>query len=234
MANVEPKMDFRWRDSAGVELEAFQVTLASRWAAADWPPWLQTQSVAMEVNKVYTDASNPKALFINLDSGRYEVERDAYIVHESGVLRVMNCAGFESHFTKVVPIPPKVEHEEALPDFELTHKYVDGKLVPLTPEEIEAKQLAKPPTLHVQQPGPVLAPGAASDVNEMRNEMMSAIKLLKEGNEEGEDGLPPAGEKALDYLILSMAKRTRWCNCPPGQCAQEDEAGCRLHSPLVT
>jgi hypothetical protein len=232
MTNVDPKMDFRWQDSAGVELEAYQVTLAARWDSEHWPPWLQTQKAVEEINKVYTDAAHPKSLFIYLESGRYEIERDAYIIHDGGTLRVMDSERFETHYDKVVPIPPKEINPESLPNFELTHKMEDGKLVPLTPEEIEAKQLAQPPKPEV--PAIPLAPGTDSDVSEMRNEMMSAIRLLKKCAEEEGDGLPPSAEEALDYLIHSMSKRTRWCNCPPGQCSQEDEAGCRLNSPLVT
>ena len=70
------------------------------------------------------------------------------------------------------------------------------------------------------------------DSKEMRNEMLSAITMLQEAYEQA-DGLPPRAEEALDYLINAMAKRTKWCNCPPGQCAGEDQAGCRLNSPLV-
>lgn len=221
-------MDFRWRNTDGSEIEAFKVTRRARWDTESWPPWLQTQKAVGETNRVYTDASAPQSLFIALDSGEYEIEHDAYIIYESGVLTVQNGEVFERQFDKVVPVPPEVIHPEALPDFETTHKVEDGKLVPLTPEEVEAKQLAKPPKS--EPPALPLAPGADSDVTEMRNEMMSAIKLLKGGEEE----LPPSGEAALDYLILSVSKRTRWCDCPPGQCAQEDEAGCRLHSPLVT
>lgn len=64
---------------------------------------------------------------------------------------------------------------------------------------------------------------AVGDITEMGNEMMSAIKLLQEGK----------SEEAVDYLIHALAKRTRWCNCPPGQCAGEGLAGCRVNSPLV-
>ena len=67
---------------------------------------------------------------------------------------------------------------------------------------------------------------AKHDTNEMRGEMMDAIKML-------EDSKPT---EALLFLKKSMAARVTWCNCAPGQCELLEGAspeGCRRKSPLV-
>jgi hypothetical protein len=82
----DPKRDFRYRDEAGVELEAYRISPSARWLSQEWPDWLQTQGSAKEINKVYTDPASPNTLFINLESGRFGIEENAYVIYENGTL----------------------------------------------------------------------------------------------------------------------------------------------------
>lgn len=226
VANLEPRMDFRYRDEAGVEIEAFQVTLASRWDAEHWPPWLQTQGSANELNKVYTDAADPKHLFISLESGRFAIEEDAYIVMEGGLLMVQAGDAFESQFSKVVPVPPRNLDKESLAGFERTHRMEDGKLVKLSQEEIDAL----PTVEKLEYEKPVLreldmVPGAVdqSVSSNLRPKAEIAFEMMLEGDD-------AAGMRVLKN---ALADETDWCVCAPGQCVGGPRWGCRQNSPLV-
>lgn len=130
-----------------------------------------------------------------------------------------------------------------MPELAWIVKYPDGHFGIVDALDFEEYSKVVPVPLAVVHPPAdsnvtTLQPVAAvenvvGDIVEMRNEMMSAIKLLQEVDADGEDRLPPKAEAALDYLIHAMSKRTKWCVCPPGQCGGKDEAGCRLNSPLV-
>jgi hypothetical protein len=220
MANLEPHMDFRWVNLDGSQVEAYQITRGARWASENWPAWLQTQKAGKETNRVYTDSSTPNALFIALESGEYEIEMDAYVIHENGILSVQNGEVFEQQFDKVVPIPAKVETPESLPDFEMTHKVEDGKLIPLSPEEIEAKRLALPP-----KPAPMLSvvPVTESHGSSLRPKAEIAYELLVDGDVDA----------AKSVLAKALGDETEWCQCAPGQCSGGARWGCRKNSPLV-
>ncbi len=129
-----------------------------------------------------------------------------------------------------------------LPELAWIVKYADGHygiVDALDFEEYSKVVPNPPPVIHAPADGGVAPLSAATvenvvgDVTEMGNEMMSAIKLLQAVNEDGQDSLPPKAEEALDYLIHALGRRTKWCNCPPGQCAGNNEAGCRINSPLA-
>lgn len=221
MANLEPRMDFRYRDEAGVEIQAFQVTLASRWDAEHWPPWLQTQGSANELNKVYTDAADPKHLFISMESGRFAIEEDAYIVMEGGLLMVQAGDAFESQFSKVVPLPERNLDEESLAGFERTHRMEDGKLVKLSQEEVDAL-----PKLPYEKP--VLKEITMSAIDEyvpssLRPKAEIALEMMLDGDDVA----------ALKVLRQALADETEWCACSPGQCSGGPRWGCRQNSPLV-
>ena len=218
-------MDFRYRDEAGVEIEAFQVTLASRWDADHWPPWLQTQGSANELNKVYTDAADPKHLFISLESGRFAIEEDAYIVMEGGLLMVQACDAFEGQFSKVVPLPPRVLDEESLAGFERTHRMEDGKLVKLTDDEIAAlpKLPYEKPELKVYHRDDDGTDTKLVPESTLRPKVEIAYEMLLDDDD-------AAG---LKVLRQALADETDWCTCAPGQCINGPRWGCRQNSPLV-
>lgn len=216
----DPRMDFRYQDEAGVELEAFKVTRAGRWDSEHWPQWLQTQGSANELNKVYTDPARPNTLFINLESGRFGIEDDAYVVFEGGQIRVESEEHFEGRFTKVVPIPPRALDPESMPDFERRHKVVDGKAVKLEEDELAALPPEEPKVVPIA-PAPEAAP--APSASDLRPKAEIAYEMLADGDVE-------AGIKVLRG---ALADETEWCSCPPGQCAGGPRWGCRQNSPLV-
>lgn len=131
-----------------------------------------------------------------------------------------------------------------LPPLAWVVRYSEGKLGYIEALEMENYVKVVPLPLPVVHPpadavAPVLAvvpavENVVGDITEMRNEMLSAIKLLQEVGEDGGDDLSGKALEALDYLKARMAARTKWCNCPPGQCEQPDDLdGCREKSPLL-
>jgi len=231
-ANTDPKMDFRYKDAAGVEIEAYQVTKGARWDAEHWPPWLQTQGNAKDINKVYTDAADPNRLFISLDSGRFGLEHDAYVIFENGQLRVQSGGAFDEQFTKVVPVPPRILDEPSLPDFELMNKLDDaGKIVARTPEEVEAKraEIAARPSLQVGHLASELPPAmaAAEAAGMVSSTLRPKVEIAYEMLLDDDDS---AG---LKVLRQALADETDWCNCAPGSCIGGPRWGCRQNSPLV-
>jgi hypothetical protein len=222
----DARMDFRYRDEAGVELEAFKVTPAGRWDTEHWPAWLQVQGSAREINKVYTDPASPNTLFINLESGRFGIEENAYIVYENGTLRVENGQQFEGRFEKVVPLPPRKLDPESLKGFERTHRVENGKLVKLTAEEIAALPPEEPqlrPELALVPTAPDVIGSQQLTGSDLRPKAEIAYEMMKEGDVD-------AGIKVLGK---ALADETAWCTCPPGQCAGGPRWGCRQNSPLV-
>jgi len=223
----DPKQDFRYRDEAGVELEAFQVTASGRWATQDWPNWLQMQGSASEINKVYTDADHPKSLFINLEAGRFGIEEDAYVIFENGNIRVESGAAFDDRFDKVVPFAPRNLDAPSLEGFENTHRVDENnKLVKLTPEEVaalppEPNNTDKEVTGHIRNIDE--APVIGSQASTLRPKAEIALELMLDGsNAEG-----------ILVLKQALADETDWCSCAPGQCANGPRWGCRQNSPLA-
>jgi hypothetical protein len=231
MGNTDPKMDFRYKDAAGVEIEAYQVTKGARWDAEHWPPWLQTQGNAKDINKVYTDAADPNRLFISLDSGRFGLEHDAYVIFENGQLRVQSGGAFDEQFTKVVPVPDRILDDPSMPDFELLNKLEDGKIVPRTPEEIEAKraEIAARPQEYVVVADaiPIPVENVIGSQSTLRPKVEIAYEMLLDDWDWADDS---AG---LKVLRQALADETDWCNCAPGQCTGGPRWGCRQNSPLV-
>jgi hypothetical protein len=225
---VDPKHDFRYIDEAGVEVEAYKVTKGARWAAHDWPSWLQTQSSVKDVNKVYTDPSDPNRLFINLPEGRFGIEDDAYVVYEGGAIRVQGGEDFERTFGKVVPVPPRNLDEPSLPGFEQTHSVVDGKLIALDPvindpQAIAAQAEVVSPSEAAEYRGCDYGDDEPNPIDEALNAIKDAILMLQERE----------GEEALKLLKDGLTARTKWCDCVPGQCADKETWSCRQKSPLV-
>lgn len=216
MPEKDAKMDFRWRDEAGVEVEAYKVTKGARWASQDWPEWLQIQGNARDLNKVYTDAADPNRLFISLESGRFGLEDNAYVIYENGGLKVQSSAIFEQQFNKVVPIPPRVLDEESLAGFESSHRVEDGKLVKLSADEVAALPPEKP-TLSVVEPVTKL------QVSNLRPKAEIALELMIEGDT----------SSAQKVLKQALSDETQWCSCVPGSCDGGPRWGCRQNSPLV-
>jgi hypothetical protein len=229
MSDKDPKHDYRYRDDAGVEVEAFQVTAAGRWATQDWPPWLNVASTAEQTGAVYTDPAAPNSLFINLPEGRFRVEQDAYLVYENGQLSVRNQDGFESAFTKVVPLPPrKLDPPSAAHINEREYRVENGKLVKLTDEErAELPPEEEPPLLTI-----VEGKGTTAKLNtepppsvfsQLRPKAEIVLELLQDGDTQA----------AIGILRTALSDETEWCSCAPGNCQNGPRWGCREKSPLV-
>ena len=227
----DPKRDFRYRDEAGVELEAYRISPSARWLSQEWPDWLQTQGSAKEINKVYTDPASPNTLFINLESGRFGIEENAYVIYENGTLRVENGEQFDERFTKVVPIPPRNLDAPSLENFERTHRIDENnKLVKLTEEEIDAL----PPEedvigshLEMTQPlrivEPVTQPIVQGSYAELRAKAEIAYEFMLEADP----------QQAKSILKRALSDETVWCSCAPGNCVGGPRWSCRQNSPLV-
>lgn len=231
MTDADGKRDFRYT-LGDRTIEAYQITPATRFNDKEWPDWLRRQRLPDEPNTVYINTDDPNRLWLTLPTGDVQLPELAWIVKEKGFeeLTFIEAEDMET-YTKVVPIMPRDYGPPAdgMPD--------ESHLVDLYPQHVpegKTKDNYRRKPADVVPPLPVASvQNISGDVTEMRNEMLSAIKLLKQAEEQADNGLPPAGEEALDYLIAAMAKRTRWCDCPPGVCNQEDDAGCRINSPLV-
>ena len=238
---TDPKRDFRYT-LGDLQVEAYQITPATQHSDQDWPDWLKRQRLPDDINSIFSMVENPSRLLLNLPTGEVELPPLAWIVqYNDGHLGIVDALDFEE-YTKVVPVPDKVYDPPAdgMPDeshmAEIFPQHIkEGKTIDdyrrPAQEEVSAVQL---------QPEPGAVTVLPSDAAELQSEMMQAIRLLQEGNDpvdrtaDGRDeAIIDSHEKALDYLIHSMVKRTKWCTCPPGMCTNEDEAGCRINSPLV-
>lgn len=235
---TDPKRDFRYT-CGDIELEGYQITPATQHSDQDWPDWLKRQRLPDDINSVFIDVENPRVLWLNLPTGEVQLPPLAWIVkHKDGHLGIVDALDFEA-YTKVVPIPPKVQPPAAdgMPD--------ESHMAAAFPQHItEGKTIedyrhpAQGASISLTEvPGAIVV--SPSDVTELQSEMMQAIRLLQRGARDDEIDLPSEDidrciiTEALDHLIHSMAKRTEWCTCPPGICSGADLAGCRINSPLV-
>jgi len=227
----DPKRDFRYRDEAGVELEAYRISPSARWLSQEWPDGLQTQGSAKEINKVYTDPASPNTLFLNLASGRFGIAENAYVIYENGTLRVENGEQFDERFTKVVPIPPRNLDAPSLENFERTHRIDENnKLVKLTEEEIAAlppeedvigshSEMAQ--ALRIVEP--VTQPIVQGSYAELRAKAEIAYEFMLEADP----------QQAKSILKRALSDETVWCSCAPGNCVGGPRWSCRQNSPLV-
>ena len=212
MTDTDPKMDFRYK-MGETEIEGYQITPASRWQQEKWPSWLVMQRLPDDTNALYSAGDGSDNLILALPSGDFVLPPMAWVVKSAtGSLEIVEAMDMEA-WVKVVPVPePKV------------HPPADG-----IPDKADVVALKPVATLE----------NVAGDTNELRNEMLSAIKMLQDVGTDGEDDLPPKAEEALAYLKHRLAVRTLWCTCAPGQCAYSNEnaklniASCRQNSPLV-
>lgn len=223
---VDAKMDFRYIGPDG-ELEGYQMTRKHFLQDQLWPSWLKMQRTTAETNCIFRVGV---AIWLSSPAGEQVIPEAAWIVKDgAGNLSLVAALEFET-YAKVVPIPPKIitpPADGSEEDFILANR---GQLEAAGINVDEALNTAanrkEAPQLSVVGPPAAAEEALASisgDTNEMCDEMMAAIRLLQEG----------AADEALNYLIKVMAGRTEWCNCPPGQCAGEGLAGCRVNSPLV-
>ncbi len=213
---TDPARDFRYT-KGDLEIEAYQITPASRWQDEQWPDWIKKQRLADDINCVYTNADNPEVLWMSLPEGDVQLPYLAWVVkHASGDLGFKEALEMET-WVKVVPIPPPTVHPPA-----------DG--IP----DVAAVTVLKPVLTEES------LKNISGDVTELRNEMLSAIKMLQDVWDGPGETLQPVAEEALNYLKKCMSARTLWCTCAPGQCAYSDEnsdmdvASCRQNSPLVS
>jgi len=209
---VDPAKDFRYEAPDGIVIEAYQITPKTRWRDQEWPPWLKKQRLDTDTNCVFTMADKPDDLWLALAGGDIEIPYLAWVAKRGdGSYYTIEAIEMEE-YTKVVPLPPPVFHPPA--------DATPGVVVEL-PTKAAQEHLTN----------------IAADTTEMRGEMMGAIKLLQEVDPED---MPAPAASALEFLKRSMAARTRWCDCSPGQCeggpdgTQPDIGSCRQHSPLVS
>lgn len=213
---TEPERDFRYT-LGDVEIEAYQITPRSRWQDQLWPDWLKKKRLNDDKNCVFTLSDNPDVLWLALPDGDVELPYLAWVVkHANGNLGYMEAMLMEA-YTKVVPVPTPVVHAPAdgIPDLASV-----TALKPVVNEE-SLKNIS-------------------GDTTELRNEMLSAIKMLQEADADPDAHIPEKVDEALTYLKACMAARTIWCKCPPSLCARKAEEGadidiasCRQNSPLV-
>jgi len=231
---TEPDKDFRYTIGDS-EFEAFQLTPHNRWQDKDWPPWVTKQRLPEEPNTIYTNAENPSLVTLTLPVGEIEIPELGWVAkYPDGTLGVIDPFEMEKA-VKVVPNVPKVSAPPAdgMPD--------ESHLMDIYPQHVKEGENYKRPAVELSPAAKLAAaaelPGSIvvtnNDVTEMRNEMVSAIKILQESEADGENLLTSGAVKALEYLIAAVSKRTRWCNCSPGNCEGEDDIGCRVNSPLV-
>lgn len=222
----DAEKDYRWQSDDGIELEAYKITRGSRWQEKKWPSWLRMQATAKDDNCVYTDASAPNALFIQIDGAQYQIADGAYITYDGGRLRVQDGENFEATFTKVVPIPPRNLDPASLPDFEDMHRVEDGKLVKLTPEEIAEKAAAKVTVKALSATASVtkLQPNAMTESDSrIAENAKKAFELLCEG----------LFSEAETVLRDGLSAEVKWCNCAPHLCDGGPRWSCRRNSPLA-
>ena len=212
--------DFRY-EKGGTEIEAFQMTPANRYAQKEWPAWMDSRWLMTIDGEEWLERGGEEQAIPPL----------GWICNNpDGTITIRGAMEMEE-WAKVVPVEVKevTPAADGMPD--------ESHLAKAFPQHMAQGKTVED---YTHKPGEAAAPipvatpeNVLGDTNELRNEMMSAIKMLHEAHELSETGLPPKGEEALDYLKKALAKRTKWCNCIPGDCYDENDHGCRQSSPLL-
>jgi len=228
--------DFRYIDSNNAEIEAYQITDRTRWQDEDWPPWMVKQRTKDQKNCLYTDAANPNALYIALDSGDGQLGYMAFVIQNAdGSLSVMGEIEFNQYYSKVVPVPPKA------PPAPPADNMTDQEFYDSIDEETREKLNLTDPATRPAQPQLTVEASAVmvadidaekqlEEVAVLRDQMERAIELLKPSTAK-------ASIKAMQYLKIGLDTAKdgglKWCECDPGQCDDSSEWGCREKSPLL-
>lgn len=229
MTDADPKMDFRYT-KGDLEIEAYQITPATRWQDEQWPDWIKKQRLADDINCVYTNADRPEVLWLALPDGEVQLPYLAWCVkYADGHLGFIDALEMEN-FAKVVPnvetpIAPAADGlaDEARLAEAFPHLMTKGKTV-------DDYRRPAAPLAAVAAAAPQAVADVSGDVVKLCSEMMLGIKMLQSNC---------TVEDALTYLKKCMAARTVWCHCAPDQCSREHEdkdadlASCRKNSPLV-
>ena len=243
--------DFRYEMPDGSEVEAFQLTEATRYNEKLWPDWFNSRMF------MTADKEGKKTQYLNINDVETEIPPYGWIVLEGGRIKVVDWEEME-HAEKVVPeILPIPDKAKPLPDDALLlAAKLSGKSVEEMREQDEM-QVAKTNRLReemiARQSGiePEISPEAEDLAAQREAEIAGkpVDDLLANNSAPGpqttDDGL--ILECAMAYESLkeghidagvsalhkALAPRVNWCNCAPGQCAGGERLTCRLNSPLA-
>ena len=210
--------DFRYRFPDESVVEGFQVTEKTRYRETEWPDWMDSRFLInygggqqrLLIDNVETIIPK-KGWIIRHGDGRIEAVADVImenavkVVQEKVVVHPRADAGItDEQLAAAAGIELPEDHVE--PDTSVD--YVPGAI-----EDVE-----RPPE------NVVALPTLTPDDQDLLFDARSVFERLCEGDFDG----------AKHELHMALAKRTDWCNCPPGICNKEKEDwGCRKFSPLA-
>jgi hypothetical protein len=209
----------------GEVVEAFQMTIDTRYQEKGWPAWMKS-SYLMTIDGVE---------WLNINDVETEVPDLGWIVHHEGgrieAVDYLVMEKAEKMVIEVVEQPPEqlVKDEDAL-------VALAAKLAGVSVEEFLARQEAKAGKPDTLAPTRKLKPDNSNIAayNEMVHDQLDAPTDLRATRLAYE--LMAAGdlEAAKEALGTALQERTEWCNCGPGQCDGKSERwACRTNSPLA-
>jgi hypothetical protein len=241
--------DFRYEMPDGSEVEAFQLTEATRFQEKGWPDWMDSRYL---MTKESVDGGK-KTNWLNINDVETEIPVYGWIVNEGGRIycveyEVMEQA--EKVVPEVVPIPSKANY---LPDDALR---LAAKLSKQTFEEVKEADRAQVDRTNALRDEIIRAQGGEPEPDSRVEEIARAREAEILGESEqitvrtvGEPGPAPAvpipelitvlevlkndAPAGIAALKASVSQRVTWCTCPPGQCAGGDQISCRQNSPLT-
>ena len=202
--------DFRYTMPDGSEIEAFQVTEKTRYLEADWPEWMDSRYF------MTIDSEE----WLNVNDVETRIPEYGWVVNRGGQITAVDFTVMEKA-DKVVkeekPYHPPAEVDEE--KFLAAAAKITGKSV----EELRMEEVTMPPPEPISNVTEITGQFRNKDYDELLDEVWEALKISN------------ATDEALHRKLRTiLAKRTEWCNCPPGMCEGGEIRGCRANSPLAS
>jgi hypothetical protein len=222
------KRDFRY-EKDGAEIEAFQLTPATRYQESVQPAWFDSRWFMTVDNEEW----------LNVNGQEMRIPKYGWIARDrSGNITVRDAMEMEA-WHKVVP-DKKIVHPRAdkgISDaaiakahkIELPPDHVESDSETDESEVIDATAAQTPP------PEPTLAmrrlEPEGSNAKEPSLVPYGYLTMAREAFLAMAKGKPADAEAILQQFLL---KQANWCDCPPGRCEKKtDQWDCRQNSPLA-
>ncbi|KPK72263.1 MAG: hypothetical protein AMJ84_04565 [Acidithiobacillales bacterium SM23_46] len=250
------ELDFRYTMPDGSQVEAFQMTEATRYQEGLWPEWMNSKMLLTSEGD-----GGRKKHYLNVNDVETEIPEYGWIVNRDGNISAVGYEVMETA-TKVTRVVPKIP-DIAQPQSESALRLA-AKITKRTLEDVRESDLAQvseanqnrqalidsmhpddaaaqgyvqtqnteaPPIVFDEAPKPSRLPPVESGIHVGLTPDPALLDEVKDVYRLWEEG---EAAEAKRMLRQALAARIEWCSCAPGLCDGDRDAWeCRQNSLLA-
>lgn len=251
------EQDFRYTMPDGSQVEAFQMTEATRYQEGLWPEWMNSKMLLTTEG-----TGGRKKHYLNINDVETEIPEYGWVVNNAGKITAVPYEVMElaTKVTRIVPKVPDIAKPQSDSALRLAAKitkrtFEDVKEADLaTVEEANQNRQAIIDSMHPEDAaaqGLKQSQGAPPDSTELAPEVAETLRY-EDDHLTVSSPRTPHGElvtaarsafvelqnedptAALTTLREALGSLQNWCDCAPGRCSgAADVWDCRQKSPLV-